>query len=143
MACAKQPFSLAQANPHILLYLLQNRRLCRMSSGIFGPRGPSYSYYTNNYATASYINPRVNPYHKSSHNYSNYVNYANGYPYPNYSQYPYTSQLQISIPNLTPYSWGKSEVTLPSKGLESILVAILTLVVLDLVFVRPLKNSPS
>ncbi len=109
-----------------------------MSTGIFGPRGPSYSYNTYNYANTSYFNSSVSPYHKSA---QYPAKYSKESLYPSYSQFPY--QPQIYTPNLMTYSWGKPEITLPSKGLESILVAILVLVVLDLVFVRPLKNSES
>lgn len=107
-----------------------------MGTGIFGPRGPSYSYYTSDYSNTSYLTSSVSPYHKS-------VQYPSKYSSGplNYSQFPY--QPQIYPPNLMTYSWGRPEITLPSKGLESILVAILILVVLDIVFVRPLKNSQS
>lgn len=105
-----------------------------MSTGIFGPRGPSYPYNPYSYANTSYLNSSVSPYHKSAQ-YSS--QYSKGPLYPNYSQFPY--QTQIHTPNLVNYAWGKPEITLPSKGIESVLVAILILVVLDIVFVRPLK----
>lgn len=107
-----------------------------MGTGIFGPRGPSYSYNTSNYVNAPYLTSSVSPYHKSAQYPSIYSTESL-----NYSQFPY--QPQIYSPNLMTYSWGRPEITLPSKGLESILVAILVLVVLDIVFVRPLKNSES
>lgn len=111
--------------------------------GIFGPRGPSYSYYANNqtapfYVTPSYVAPSLTPYLSSSYAYTQYPNTA---LYPTSSQFLYTGQFQNSTQNISSYGLGKPEIFLPSQGLESVLIAILILVVLDMVFVRPLKNS--
>lgn len=114
--------------------------------GIFGPRGPSYSYYPNNYpapsnVAPSYLTPNLNPSYRTSYAYPQCTQYPNASLSPIYLQSPYTSQIQNPIQNFTSYSWGKPEILLPSKGLESVLIAILILVVLDMVFVRPLKKN--
>lgn len=121
--------------------------------GIFGPRGPSYSYSPNNYLAPSYLpsyvtpsygtpsygNPTLNPYCKSTYGYPHYSQYPNASLYPSYPQSPNTCAYPSQLNNFTSYSWGTPEILLPSHGLESVLIGILILVVLDMVIVRPLK----
>lgn len=126
--------------------------------GIFGPRGPSYSYSSNNYLAPSHVTPSYvapsygtpsygnltfNPNYRSSYAYPQYSPYPNASLYPSYPQSPNTCAFPNPLNNFTSYSWGTPEILLPSHGLESILIGILILVVLDMVFVRPLKNSTS
>lgn len=122
--------------------------------GIFGPRGPSYSYFPNNYldssnaalpsyVTPSYAFPTMTPPYRSSYAYPQYSQYHNTSPYPLSPQSPNTRPLQYPSQNSTSYSWGTPSIFLPSRGLESVLIAILILVVLDMLIVRPLKSSPS
>jgi hypothetical protein len=103
---------------------------------------PSY-----NYSTASYNYPTAS----GSPNFYSYQRlpngYSNAYPSQNYALYPYSRQSPDSFQNLASYNlgyggnWGKIGIILPSKGLEVILIAILILVALDMIFIRPLKNS--
>lgn len=124
-----------------------------MSSGIFGPRAPSYPLpsYSNQPFQSSYGLSSPAPYYY----YSQHQVYApSAYSQPAYPQsyanspyqtlparpvypesFPYFSGSAYS-PALQ-YSEGSSE-----RGLEAILIAILVLVSLDLVFVRPLKKLP-
>lgn len=131
-----------------------------MSSGIFGPRAPSYPLpsYSNQPFQSSYGLSSPAPYYyysqhqaytPSAYSQPAYPQqftrvpqaYANS-PYqtlparPVYSEsFPYFSG-SVYSPALQ-YSEGSSE-----RGLEAILIAILVLVSLDLVFVRPLKKLP-
>lgn len=126
--------------------------------GIFGPRWPSYSYSSNNYLAPSHVAPSfvpssyvapsygnltLNPYYRPSYAYPQYSQYSNVSRYPVYPQSPTTRPYQNPIQNHASYNWGTPEIILPSQGLESVLIAILILVVLDMIIVRPLKNSPS
>ena len=105
-----------------------------MSTGLFGPRGPSYPYYPNRYSSP--LSPYPNPYTSQTH-----CAYPNGYLSPINPQYPYPGQLQGSVNALDSYNWSNPRVVFPPKNIESILIAILILVVLDQVFIRPLKNA--
>ncbi|AHF07319.1 hypothetical protein [Desulfitobacterium metallireducens] len=120
-----------------------------MSSGIFGPRAPSYPL-------PSYFNqPYRSPYGHSSHvpytspTYSRPVYPQQFTEVPqSYATFPYQSlPVRLVYPENPPYFSNSvySPVSQYSKGiseqgLETILIAILVLVSLDLVFVRPLKK---
>ncbi|WP_425800320.1 hypothetical protein ACHOLT_10325 [Desulfitobacterium sp. Sab5] len=136
-----------------------------MSSGIFGPRAPSYPLPPtfNSALQPSYQVPAPNPY---SYRYSAFpqqvpsYNFNSAYPcttipQPGYSQfYPQTGysyshvpvQQQVFVPDYSVYSNAfysqrlQYGVGISSRGLETILIAILILVSLDLIFVRPLKG---
>lgn len=110
-----------------------------MGAGIFGPRGPSYSYYPTRYAS---------PYHRSYP-----TSYTTSYTNQNYSAYPcgyltpsvspvYYGQIQEPLQNFNySFSWNTPRIIVPPKGLEIILIATLMLVVLDQIFIRPLKTA--
>lgn len=135
-----------------------------MSTGIFGPRAPSYplpptlnsvaqpSYGFSAPKPYSYRNcwgtQQVTPYNP----YSAYPRtpipqpiYSPVYPQAGYSHYSVPAQQQGFFPDYSEYcstfysprlQYG---VGISSRGLETILIAILILVSLDLIFVRPLK----
>lgn len=136
-----------------------------MSSGIFGPRAPSYPLQStlNPVSQTSYRHPAAAPYYYRNSGFSQQVT-----PYTPYSTYPRTAfpqsgysqlypqtrcshysvpvQQQGFVPDYYVYSntfysprlqYGAG---ISSRGLETILIAILILVSLDLIFVRPLKG---
>ena len=90
---------------------------------------PTQNYsYNNNYRSSSH-----NPY---SYRYQRPTNFHNRYSYGN--SYPQYSQ--NSLYNVTPYSLSYPQAFIhTSKGVEIILIAILVLVALDLIFIRPTK----
>ena len=107
-----------------------------MSTGLFGPRGPSYPYspyprYPTHYSRP--VSPYSYPYPNQTH-----LAYPNVYHNSNNLQYLYPGQLQD--PTLNSYSWNQPRVFLLPKNLETILIAILILVVLDQIYIRPLKK---
>lgn len=136
-----------------------------MNSGIFGPRGPStpsfnpyanYQYapqqyqYKYQYQYRQLQQPLQYAQHCSQQPFQRYPLQ----PYPQqtlqpaeqqvfspYSFAPYAGQSANLFPYLTSYPWS-AELVASSKGLEIILIAILILVVLDTLFVRPFKASP-
>lgn len=129
-----------------------------MNSCLFGSRDSfeqssyyytPYSYPYPNNAPASYF--RVNtPYSNGFYQYptSQHPQLPCPYPYGNsnlsysLSSVPSYPNTITSYPSTLPYAhnlsynWGKPEVIIPSQGLETILIAILILVALDLLFVR-------
>ncbi|MEA4902422.1 hypothetical protein [Desulfitobacterium sp.] len=140
-----------------------------MSSGIFGPRAPSYprpTYYNQNLrrsygsypppssvpSPASYPAPASYP---TTASYRVPASYSYTAPYhaasvpQAYSGRPYPNMpAPVVYPeNLPPYSPVYLPVMQYSRscsehGLEAVLIAILVLVSLDLIFVRPLKKLP-
>lgn len=136
-----------------------------MSSGIFGPRAPSYplpsapssalqpSYRVSAPSPYSY---RYSGFPQQIPSYNSYSSYPRTmFPQPGYSQvYPQTGcsqysapvQQQVLVPDYSVYSNAfysqrlQYGVGISSRGLETILIAILILVSLDLIFVRPLKG---
>lgn len=135
-----------------------------MSSGIFGPRGPStpsfYPYANYQYAPQQYQYQYQYQYRQHQQPLPSAQHYPQQpfqtYPLQSYPQqtlqtteqqvfspnsFPYSGQSTNLFPYLTSYPWSPEPVA-SSKGLESILIAILVLVVLDTLFIRPLK-SPS
>lgn len=119
--------------------------------GIFGSTGASYpsgsAYYPHG-------NSSLIPFNRHANSYPQYPSYSpnpqpqqslypqkpQNYYYPNYVSNNNLTQYQSSWPSYSSsYSWGSPQVFLPSRGLESILIAILVLVVLDLIFIRPVK----
>lgn len=145
-----------------------------MSSGIFGPRAPSYprpTYHNQNLrrsygsypssavpSLASYPAPASYPATASYRVPASYpapAPYSYAAPYhastvpQGYSGRPYPNRpAQVVYPeNLPPYSPVYLPVMQYSRscsehGLEAVLIAILVLVSLDLIFVRPLKKLP-
>lgn len=104
-----------------------------MSSGIFGPRAPSYLPPSSNYfaqGTSAYSVGSLPP--------------TTLYPVNPYSASPagfwYSGALQQSPHSIYPYA-PQHEIDISTKGLEAILVAILVLVSLDLAIIRPLKQG--
>jgi hypothetical protein len=117
--------------------------------GIFGTNGASYPSGSAYYP---YANTTLIPFNRHASSYPQYPAYSRNpqqppypqnsqnYYYPNYVSNSNWTQYPNSWPSFSSsYSWGSPQVLLPSRGLESVLIAILVLVVLDLIFVRPLK----
>lgn len=137
-----------------------------MSTGIFGPRAPSYPLPQtyNSSLQPSYKVPAPNPYSyrypgsfpqqipSSSFN-SAYTRatipqygYAQAYPQYGYPSSPAPLQQQGLVPDYPVYTNAfysprlQYGAGISARGLETILIAILILVSLDLIFVRPLKG---
>jgi hypothetical protein len=117
-----------------------------MNTGLFGRHGTYYPSYTN-YNLSSYpgiyqksINAQTA--YPSGHLNPNYSSYPSNAVY---STYPYTPNYFYSswrpIQTFSSYNWNTPEVIVSPRGLESILIAILLLLVLDHAFIRPLKNA--
>lgn len=131
-----------------------------MSTGIFGPRSPSYPLPST--SSRSFIPSYALP---------SYTSYPN--PYASKTAYPYPPQATYLQPSYsttmygqlayTPYQYFPASPVYPkdlpyftpsysprispylgdnsAQGLDAILIAILVLVSLDLIFVRPLKMT--
>ncbi|AFM01173.1 MULTISPECIES: hypothetical protein [Desulfitobacterium] len=116
-----------------------------MNSTLFGSR-ESYEYPRNYYPNPPY------PYGYSGgypayysphlHRPCPYSNPTLFHGQPHLPSYPYPmiSPAQppaFAYPNTLTYGWGEPRIIIPNRGLETILIAILILVALDLIFVRP------
>lgn len=127
-----------------------------MNSSLFGSRG-SYDYSGNYYPSSSYpyghsgayaAYPNPYPQHtypQCTYSYGNahpsyerpsLPSYAYSYPMPAPAQPPVQPPTLV-YPNTLTYGWGEPRIIIPDRGLETILIAILILVALDLLFVRP------
>lgn len=125
-----------------------------MNSSLFGARG-SYDYSGNCYLSSPYPYGHQGVYATYSNAYPQYTypqyTYPYGHAHPAYEHhslpsypYPLITPAQPPVqppalvyPNTLTYGWGEPRIIIPDRGLETILIAILILVALDLLFVRP------